>query len=204
MTPHFIQHRVNKISELIGLNNNLGAEIDLRSWGDSKSPKLHLAHDPWTQGDDFEEWLKIYSSQARGTLILNTKEDGLENFTLELLKKYKITDYFFLDTTLPSLVNWTLRKKHPNFAIRISRFENIIKDFIGTATWVWVDCFDGLPIDKKYFSELKGKFKICLVSPELHGLQFELNEAFISMGSAADAICTKKPDTWKKALENTL
>jgi len=54
----WIQHRVNKISELEDLPTEFGAEIDLRS-DLGNSGRIHLAHDAWTEGDDFEEWLKV-------------------------------------------------------------------------------------------------------------------------------------------------
>ncbi|MCK6599754.1 MAG: hypothetical protein L6Q37_15415, partial [Bdellovibrionaceae bacterium] len=58
----FIQHRVNKISDLKSLNSALGAEIDIRS--DVYQPSsLHLAHDPWSPGDKLSEWLETYKEQ---------------------------------------------------------------------------------------------------------------------------------------------
>ena len=42
---------------------------------------LHLSHDPWVKGEDFESWLRVFRDKGQsGVLILNTKEDGLESW----------------------------------------------------------------------------------------------------------------------------
>ena len=70
----YVNHRVNKISELELLDNRYGCEIDIRS--NVKIPQsLHLSHDPWVAGDSFEEWIELYKKKnMTGPLILNTKE----------------------------------------------------------------------------------------------------------------------------------
>lgn len=191
-----IHHRVNKISEVLKLPAGRGAEIDLRSSVDSLG-KLHLSHDPWIKGDDFEEWLKVFASQPRETLILNTKEDGLENRVLELLEKCQVKNYFFLDTAMPTLVKHTNQLKNPNFAVRFSQWEpeGLCAKFEGLASWLWVDCFGG---DLRLPSEaLQKKFKICLVSPELQGASQELIGKYKSQFQGKGfSVCTKFPELW--------
>ncbi len=99
-----IRHRVNSTSQLTEINPREGVEIDLRS--DVNNPgALHLAHDPWVRGENFEEWLQTFKRIGiQGPLVLNTKEDMLETKVMSLLSDFGITNYFFIDTPLPTLV----------------------------------------------------------------------------------------------------
>lgn len=192
---HQIRHRVNQLAQLDAHNAFWGAEIDLRS--DVNRPKkIHLSHDAWVLGDDFEQWLNLFSSKnIKGTLILNTKEDGLEERCLELLAANKVENFFFLDTTIPTLVRLGKKfKKH--FAVRYSSYENLglclaLKEH---AAWVWVDCFNRQPVTFEEVANLKqAGFKVCLVSPELQGGTEADKVNFEDLISMSDAICTKFP-----------
>jgi hypothetical protein len=201
----YIKHRVNQISELDEIEPNWGVEIDLRS-NVQNSKSLHLSHDPWIVGDDFGEWLQKFASlQIKGPLILNTKEDGLENQILELLDQNQISNFFFLDTTIPTLVKWAVKSKLSNFAVRYSHYEptESVTIFQGKADWLWVDCFDGNPVNADIILRLKKNFKICLVSPELHGQPTDQIANFSLLYGAADAICTKNPSEWQKRFKTS-
>ena len=195
----YVRHRVNQITALNELKHPaLGAEIDLRA--DLARPgRLRLAHDPWAAGDDFETWLGLWAARGpRGTLILNTKEDGLEHLATELVHAHQITDYFFLDTTVPTLRAWTNRGV-TNFAVRLSEVEPIemVERFRGRVDWVWVDCFDARPLDPAPVLGRLDSFKICLVSPELQGGDAQDLGRFKAWFARADAICTKDPSAWQ-------
>jgi hypothetical protein len=71
--------------------------------------------------------------------------------------------------------------------------------FTARAGWIWADCFDGAPLPAEWLRALHNQFKICLVSPELHGLGERLRE-FTHLTPWIDAVCTKHPETWEKAL----
>jgi hypothetical protein len=198
----WIRHRMNRASDLKNLRPGEGAEIDLRSDVNSKG-RIHLSHDAWNEGDDFETWLKVYSSEARGTLILNTKEDGLEGRVLELLKRYHINDYFFLDTQIPTLIWRHTNLKETHFAARLSIYEpqELARCLIGRADWLWLDGFGGKPLDVAQVLPLKEHFKLCLVSPELLKQPLEAISQFKELGKVCDAICTKSPEAWSNVLE---
>ena len=87
----FIAHRVNTIEELKKVPKEYGVELDLRDFGE----RLILQHDPFMDGEDFEKYLKYYN---HGTMILNIKSERIEHKVLELIKKYNIQNYFFLDS----------------------------------------------------------------------------------------------------------
>ncbi len=75
----FIAHRINTIEELKKVPNEYGVELDLRDYGN----KLILQHDPFVEGEDFEEYLKYYN---HGTMILNIKSERIEYRVLDLIK----------------------------------------------------------------------------------------------------------------------
>lgn len=190
----FIKHRINKLKDLELLPEGLGAELDLRAAKDS----IYIHHDPFTDGDDFEEYLKLWSQKKRGTLILNTKEDALEEKVFGLLEKYGVEDFFFLDTAFPTLVKWALRKNESRFAVRISEYEDtkVLEHFRGKVDWVWLDSFTGEPARLEVLQQLKD-FKICLVSPELQAYPVEKIQSFKeALGEHLCAVCTKRPEEW--------
>src|SRR5690348_14334876 len=114
-----IKHRVNDLALLASLPPGLGAEIDLRSRGHD----LILHHDAFAEGARFADFLPQWQERPRGTLILNPKEDGLENAILAELNKFRITDFFFLDLTLPTTVRLCVKEKVRRVALRYSEYE---------------------------------------------------------------------------------
>ncbi|NQV76973.1 MAG: hypothetical protein HQ490_01290 [Lutibacter sp.] len=185
----FIAHRINTIEELRKVPEEHGVELDLRDYGD----KLILQHDPFKDGECFEEYLKHYK---HGTMILNIKSERIESRVLKLIEKYKIEKYFFLDSSFP-MVYWLSEMGERNIALRFSEFETIhtIINLKEKIKWVWVDCFTVLPIDNEIFNILKENgFKLCLVSPELQGQQEKIEDyqKYLSDNKIIfDAICTK-------------
>ena len=83
-----IKHRINKIKDLKKLNKKLGVEVDIRS----NLGKLIIHHDPFENGEDFDEWIKYYNHKF---LILNVKEEGLEEKLIKKMDEFKIINYFF-------------------------------------------------------------------------------------------------------------
>ena len=83
-----IVHRVNNSSKLVRIPKNYGIEVDVRDY----KKKLILNHDPFKNGENLEVFLKKYN---HGTLIINIKSEFIEYKIIKLLKKYKISKYFF-------------------------------------------------------------------------------------------------------------
>ena len=195
---HYIAHRINELENLRKLPTAYGAEIDLRDRGE----RLILQHDPFKDGEDCEPFFAQYH---HGTLILNIKSERIEFRILELINKYKITNYFLLDCSIPMIV--TLSKQGENkIAVRYSEFESIetVLNFAGLVSWVWIDCFTKLPCDRAALEKLKAAgFKLCLVSPELQGRPEDLPDyknQLVQEGFKFDAICTKLHNiaAWKQ------
>ena len=193
----YIAHRINTVEELKQIPYEYGVELDLRDYGD----RLILQHDPFKDGEDFEEYLKHYN---HGTMILNIKSERIEHKVLELIKKYDIKKYFFLDSSFP-MIYLLSNNNEKNIALRFSEFEGIdtILNMKNKVEWIWVDCFSKLPITNENYMLLKANgFKFCLVSPELQGQSEKLEEykEYLNCNNIVfDAICTKNYniDTWK-------
>lgn len=200
----YIAHRVNTSSELLDIPSEYGVEIDLR---DSCDGSLYLSHDPFVQGESFEEYLKNYSANnkcSKGTMILNVKSERIEHRVAELIKAHGITSYFFLDSTFP-MIKLLSDMGEKNIAVRFSEYEGIdtVMAMKGKINWVWVDCFSKFPLDSEIYAKLKeAGFKICIVSPELQGQPEkieEYGEFMRSHGIVPDAVCTKiyNIEKWK-------
>ena len=185
-------HRVNSIEQLKNVPETFGIELDLRSEGD----RIIVTHDPFTKGEDFEIYLQHYKHAG---IILNTKEEGLENRLIKLMKRSGIDNYFFLDLSLPFLVK-TVKSGCSKVAIRFSEYEPLefVKKFEGLAEWVWVDCFTKNLLTPETYAHLHPHFKICIVSPELQGHPIEWVSDFRNSFDkfVIDAVCTKKPELW--------
>lgn len=83
-----IQHRVNNIKKLKSTPQKFGVEVDLRSY----KKKIILNHEILQDGIEFNSWCKKFNNKF---LILNIKEEGLEENIIKILKKNKIKCFFF-------------------------------------------------------------------------------------------------------------
>ena len=191
-----IMHRRNTGEELSRTPKYLGVEVDIRSNGS----ELIVHHDPFVEGELFEIWLNKFN---HGTLILNVKEEGLEDSVLQTMGERGIDNFFFLDQSLPFLIK-TAKKGERRCAVRVSEFESIITalSLSGLIDWVWVDCFSHFPLSQLDFVRLQeANFKLCLVSPELQGrtdpTEIDDIKKFLRLNKFEfDAVCTKVPELW--------
>ena len=190
-----ILHRRNSTKSLKETPKIYGIEVDIRTLGKD----LIINHDPFKSGEKFSEWIKHYD---HGTLILNIKEEGLEEEIIKYINLYKIKSYFFLDQTFPFLIK-TISEGESNCAVRVSEYESIetALNLKGKVKWVWIDMFKELSISYDDFKRLKlANFKLCLVSPELQkenkndieSVKEIINNRKINF----DAVCTKYPLNW--------
>lgn len=191
-----ISHRRNTVTQLMQTPTEFGVEVDIRSRGDA----LIIHHDPFAPGEPFEEWIASY---RHGTLILNVKEEGLEDRLLVSMKQHGISDFFFLDQSFPFLIR-TARKGERRCAVRVSEYESLdtALTLAGKIDWVWIDYFTRFPLNEGSANRLRQTgFKLCLVSPELQGYSEDhilaLRRHLKDTGIVADAVCTKVPSAWQ-------
>lgn len=194
---HLIRHRRNTVDELRATPIELGIEVDIRSQGN----RLVIHHDPFVDGEDFLTWISHYK---HGTLILNVKEEGLEDRLIEIMRAHNISDFFFLDQSFPFLIR-TSRRGERRCAVRVSEFETIdtALTLSGKIDWVWVDCFTRFPLTGAQAHRLQeAGFRLCLVSPELQGRTdpqeiVALRALLAAEGIVPEAVCTKDPTQWQ-------
>lgn len=212
----FVSHRVNSIEELLATDTTHGIELDIR---DSPDGKLRIVHDPYLDGDDLEKYLDYYKHKL---IIFNVKSERIEYKILELINKINISNYFFLDSSVPMIhklisyhdtinndnnknTNTKNTVNKVNIAVRFSEYEPIefVMKFSNKVNWVWVDCFNNFPLNPENYKVLKnGGFKICIVSPELQDQPEKIKiyaKYIIDNNLIPDAICCKyyNIDVWK-------
>jgi hypothetical protein len=195
-----VAHRRNTLEELRATPRAHGVEIDLRSKGDD----IIVQHDPFRDGEPLERWLDAYDHRL---LILNTKEEGLEERLQEQMAARAIEDYFFLDQSFPFLLR-TARAGDSRCAVRVSEYESVETALAlqGLVEWAWIDCFTRFPLSVRDAERLsKANIKLCLVSPELQGRWNEqeiatLRSYLATENIAPAAVCTKLPDAWERPL----
>ena len=194
----YICHRINRSDDLIDIPYRYGVELDLR---DNIDGSIYIEHNPFVPGEDFEEYLSKYHHRL---LILNIKSERIEGKVLDLIKKYDVKQFFFLDSSFPMI--YTLSAQGiTDIALRFSEYEGIdtLVAMSGKVKWVWVDCFSKMPLNVDCFNRIKEMgYKICVVSPELQAQPEKLEEyaEFMkSSGIMPDAICTKRYniEKWK-------
>jgi hypothetical protein len=191
----YVNHRINTIEQLKKINKNEGVEIDIRDYNN----KLILTHDPFCgdEGDELKEYLKHYNHKF---IILNIKSEGIEYKVKELLNKYQIINYFFLDCSFPMIYK-LIKMNENNIAIRLSEYESIenVLKLKKLVKYVWLDCFTtDFIINKELEDELhKNGFKICIVSPELQGHDISNIKKYKKYIHEIDYICTKHINLWK-------
>ena len=192
----YIKHRVNTLEKLKKTDPKYGLEIDLRSYKND----LILNHEPFENGVLFEKWLNEFNHKY---LILNVKEEGLEDKCVYLMKKYRITNFFFLDQSFPMLIKTALGGNIKT-AVRFSSYESIdtVLKFKDIVEWVWIDYYEMYPLNNQIIEILKiNNFKICLVSPELQGRSTETilraQSSISSFKKNISAVCTKNISLWE-------
>lgn len=206
----YVNHRINTIEQLKDVPIDNGIEFDVRY----HENELILHHDPFNHqnnnDDTFEDLLKQWGDRT-GAMIVNVKTEGVEMACIELLNKYQVKNWFFLDLSMPYFciyANKAINNEIPGFspenlAVRFSEYEPIeyVLSFTGKAKWVWVDCFTYLPLDDQSYQQLKDAgYKICITSPELQKHSPERIAEFRKQLEpyVVDAICTKHEDLWTK------
>jgi len=147
----------------------VGVETDLRD----HQGQIVIAHDlPLDPELTLEDFLDCYTaSGTKAPLALNIKADGLEKELQRVLQGYGELDYFVFDMSLPATLGY--RRAGMPFFARQSEYEPeplLYEDAAG----IWLDCFEREWYEESLLAEhlLAGK-RLCLVSPELHGRDYQ-------------------------------
>ncbi len=146
-----------------------GTETDIR---DYKS-ELVISHDIADEKCiSVKEMFEIYNQYDNTLpLALNIKADGLQVKLKELLKEYKIKDYFVFDMSVPDGLGYL--KQNIKAFTRESEYEKI-PSFYDEACGIWLDEFQGHWITKEVIEKhIKNNKQICIVSPDLHKREYK-------------------------------
>ena len=218
LNTQFICHRINTIEKLQKISPIFGVEIDIRDTilretntrihKNNENKKLVLADDPYppNNAESLDDYLNEYKNRnMKGPLILNVKSERIEPECFQLVKKYDIQDFFFLDSSFPMIffMNKKNSEKTNRFACRVSEYEPI-EGFLYLSrekmvSHVWADCFTKQPLTKKmeeiiFNSNKTEPTKTCIVSPELQGQPEKIKEYrsyFIENKIVPNFICCK-------------
>ena len=119
----------------------------------------------------FSKWIKYYNHKL---LVLNVKEEGLENQIINILKKNKVKNFFFHDQTFSTILK-TMNKT--NVSVRFSEYEPIenVVVFKNKFNWIWVDSITKVPITDENFQTIN-KFNVCVVCPSLWKRSEDINK----------------------------
>lgn len=141
-----------------------GTETDIRDYQGG----LVISHDiPNENSMTMIEFLELYTEyKNQFVLALNIKADGLQRIMSELLEKYKITNYFLFDMSIPDTIPYI--KMGFNVFCRQSEYELNVP-FYNEIKGIWLDAFEKIWYSPELVKEhlINGK-QVCIVSSELH------------------------------------
>jgi hypothetical protein len=168
---------------------DMGVEVDLRYSGN----QLILHHDPFKDGEAFEDFLSSYSHKF---IILDIKSEGIEKRAIEAVENAGIVDYFLLNVNFPVIVKLA-RSGFRKMSMRFSDFESLDTCFAfrNKAEFVWVESFERFTLSRDIHTKLKD-FKISLVSPELYGRAEEIGAYRRLLPGDVHSVCTDYPEKW--------
>lgn len=149
-------------------SNGFGTETDLRD----RNGEIVISHDMADESCiTAAEFFELFNSfDPSLPLALNIKADGLQQQAEVLLAKYKISNYFFFDMSVPDTLGY--RRMGLKYLSRLSEYEKepaLYEDAAG----IWLDCFEGIWYDAGLINSHLERGKIvALVSPDLHRREY--------------------------------
>lgn len=174
------------------VEKGFGIETDLRDYCGELVISHDMANGTSVRAEDF---FRHYTDlQSNATLALNVKSDGIQKILADILKRYRITNYFMFDMSIPEMVIY--KRDGFRFFTRHSDIEEqcVLYQY---AIGVWLDSFYGQnwltkDIIQKHLDEGK---QICVISPEIHGYEgtyiWSMLKQYNDVGQIM--LCTDRP-----------
>ena len=99
-------------------------------------------------------------------LALNVKSDGLQKLLKSILDRFKISNYFVFDMSIPDTIGYY--NEGIRFFSRQSEYEPI-PVFYDKCKGIWLDSFESIWYNEELILDhLNNNKQVALVSPELH------------------------------------
>jgi glycerophosphoryl diester phosphodiesterase len=179
------------------LDMGFGIETDVRDM----RGQLVLSHDMPAADHNvlLEDLLAYYASNGCSTVLaLNIKADGLHEALHALLLRYRVSNYFVFDMSIPDTLGY-LARSMPTF-MRRSEFE-VSTDLEQRAAGVWVDELSRTWLTADTLRDLARNVPaMSIVSAEIHGRAHmaqwrEIRQAQESIAATTQLMfCTDLPD----------
>ncbi len=181
------------------LEQGYGFESDVRDYKEQLVISHNIASENSENAEEVFKWMEEFKNQY--CFAINVKADGLKDILKKYIDAYHITNYFLFDMSVPQMVEF--QKAGLRFFSRQSEIEPepcMYEDAAG----VWIDGFCSTEwITEELLQRhlAKGK-KVCLVSPELHGVKNYKEFWSILKGYKLDMhnlmLCTDYPNEAKE------
>ena len=148
------------------LENGFGFESDVRDYLGRMVISHNIADDSCQDAEEVFKWLEDYEDKY--CFAINIKADGLKSVLKDYTERYKISNYFLFDMSVPQMVEFS--EAGLRFFTRQSEYEKSPVMY-QQAAGIWIDGFEGTDwITRELLNRHIGSGKeVCLVSPELHG-----------------------------------
>lgn len=187
------------------IEKGYGFESDVRDYMGRMVISHDIADASCQDAEEVLRWLAEYGD--RHCFAINVKADGLKSLLQDCIGKYKISNYFLFDMSVPQMVEFA--ETRLRFFTRQSEYETT-PVLYGQAAGVWVDGFHGHewitePLVRGHISSGK---EVCIVSPDLHGnadyRDFWKRLVNYDMDFSKVLLCTDYPDEAKTFFKNIL
>lgn len=172
-----------------------GFESDVRDYKGQMVISHNIAGEACQDAEEVFRWL--YEFKDKYCFAVNIKADGLKNILKEYIEKYKISNYFLFDMSVPQTVEF--REMGLRYFTRQSEVEPqpcMYEDAAG----VWIDGFWSTEwiTEELLKCHIRNGKEVCLVSPELHGKKEHTSFWYSLKNYCIDfdkmLICTDYPD----------
>lgn len=177
----------------LAFENGFGIETDIRDQGS----ELVISHDLPSNNKmpTLSNMLDLYCNMSnnRNHLAINIKADGIAEDVLKCLKLYEIENYFTFDMSIPETIRY--KELGVKYFARLSEFEE--DSSLGRfSSGVWLDAFKRNWYNDTHILKILANYKkICFVSFELHGRDFQDQWSMIKNTpfKGTHMLCTDKP-----------
>ncbi len=180
------------------IEQGYGFESDVRDYMEKMVISHNIADASCQDAEEVFRWLHEFGDKC--CFAINIKADGLKDILKEYIGKYKISNYFLFDMSVPQMVEF--RDAGLRFYTRQSEVEPF-PNMYDYAAGIWIDGFWSMQwITEGLLGQhiANGK-EVCLVSPELHGNPYEAFWKDIkkwSLDTSKMSLCTDYPDKAKE------